>query len=113
YPGGSYGYPGGSYGQGSAQRSPNAWGPRASRGRRDGRLDAPRLERAGADWSTTESSDPWRPLRGFDRDERSQSYAGMGRYYGKGPKGYVRSDDRIRDDVCDRLSDDDDVDASE
>jgi len=31
---------------------------------------------------------------------------------GKGPKGYSRGDDRIREDVCDRLSDDDDVDAS-
>ena len=45
-----------------------------------------------------------------------------GRYYrlphgsghaGKGPKGYVRSDERIREDVCDRLCDDAEVDASE
>lgn len=32
---------------------------------------------------------------------------------GKGPKGYKRSDDRIKEDVCDRLSMDDDVDASD
>lgn len=32
---------------------------------------------------------------------------------GKGPRGYVRSDARIREDVCDRLSDDDEVDASD
>ncbi len=32
---------------------------------------------------------------------------------GRGPKGYVRSDDRIREDVSDRLSDDPLVDASE
>jgi osmotically-inducible protein OsmY len=32
---------------------------------------------------------------------------------GRGPKGYVRSDERIREDVCDRLSDDPMVDASE
>lgn len=31
--------------------------------------------------------------------------------YGRGPKGYVRSDERIREDVCDRLSDDDEIDA--
>jgi hypothetical protein len=31
--------------------------------------------------------------------------------YGRGPKGYTRSDERIREDVCDRLSDDDEVDA--
>jgi hypothetical protein len=34
-------------------------------------------------------------------------------HVGKGPKGYTRSDERIREDVCDRLSDDDEVDASE
>lgn len=32
---------------------------------------------------------------------------------GRGPKGYVRSDERIREDVCDRLCDDRMVDASE
>jgi hypothetical protein len=34
-----------------------------------------------------------------------------GGHAGKGPKDYVRSDERIREDVCDRLSDDDEVDA--
>jgi len=32
---------------------------------------------------------------------------------GKGPKGYSRSDDRIRDDVCERLTYDPDIDASD
>ncbi|MBL0899359.1 MAG: BON domain-containing protein [Reyranella sp.] len=32
---------------------------------------------------------------------------------GHGPKGYLRSDDRIREDVCDRLTDDPHIDASE
>ena len=36
-----------------------------------------------------------------------------GGFAGRGPKDYTRSDDRIREDVCDRLSIDDDVDASE
>lgn len=31
---------------------------------------------------------------------------------GKGPKGYVRSDERIREDVCDCLTDDPDLDAT-
>ena len=31
---------------------------------------------------------------------------------GKGPKGYARSDERIREDVCDRLTDDPQLDAS-
>lgn len=36
----------------------------------------------------------------------------MEKHRGKGPKDYHRSDDRIREDVCDRLTDDDYVDAS-
>lgn len=32
---------------------------------------------------------------------------------GRGPKGYLRSDDRIREDVCDCLTDDPHIDASE
>jgi osmotically-inducible protein OsmY len=40
-----------------------------------------------------------------------QSSGNLQSQYGKGPKGYVRSDERIREDVCDRLSDDDEVDA--
>jgi BON domain len=37
---------------------------------------------------------------------------GMGSMAGKGPKGYVRSDERIREDVCDCLTDDPHLDAS-
>ncbi|WP_437732163.1 BON domain-containing protein [Sorangium sp. So ce1335] len=33
--------------------------------------------------------------------------------FGRGPKGYKRSDDRIREDVCEMLSDRDDIDVSE
>jgi len=36
-----------------------------------------------------------------------------GGHAGRGPKGYRRSDDRIREDVCDRLSWNDEVDATE
>lgn len=32
---------------------------------------------------------------------------------GRGPKGYLRSDDRIREDICDMLTDDPHVDASD
>jgi hypothetical protein len=41
------------------------------------------------------------------REERT------GQFRGKGPKGYTRSDERIKDDISDRLSDHDDIDASE
>jgi osmotically-inducible protein OsmY len=36
-----------------------------------------------------------------------------GEHRGRGPKNYTRSDDRIREDVNDRLGDDDWIDASE
>jgi BON domain len=50
-----------------------------------------------------------RDLNGPGADVRS----GRGGFAGRGPKGYTRTDDRIREDVCERLSHDDDVDASE
>jgi hypothetical protein len=42
----------------------------------------------------------------FDRGDRLQGFRG------RGPKNYTRSDERIRDDLCERLSDADDIDAS-
>jgi hypothetical protein len=43
----------------------------------------------------------------------SPSVTPRGGFSGKGPRGYTRSDDRVREDVCDRLSWDDEVDASD
>jgi hypothetical protein len=54
--------------------------------------------------------------RGEDPSEISQRGAGMragSMHRGRGPRDYKRSDDRIREDVCDRLTDHDDIDASE
>lgn len=38
---------------------------------------------------------------------------GHGRFFGVGPKGYKRSDERIREEICDRLTAHPDVDASD
>jgi osmotically-inducible protein OsmY len=66
-------------------------------------------ERSGRDddWSSRNS--------GYERGSYGGSMGSMrqGGFGGKGPKGYVRSDERIREDVCDRLSIDDEVDASD
>lgn len=48
-----------------------------------------------------------------DAERRRDHDKRTGPHRGKGPKGYSRSDDRIRDDVNDRLSDDSFIDASE
>jgi osmotically-inducible protein OsmY len=51
-----------------------------------------------------------------DRDaerRRHEDELRSGQHRGRGPRGYARSDDRIRDDVNDRLTDDPFVDASE
>ncbi len=45
-----------------------------------------------------------------DADRRRRGYDGP--HKGKGPKGYKRSDERIREDVCDRLCDNPMIDAS-
>jgi osmotically-inducible protein OsmY len=38
---------------------------------------------------------------------------GHGRFFGRGPKNYRRSDERIHDEICDRLTVHPDVDASD
>lgn len=51
---------------------------------------------------------------GWESGDREQSQrGGGGRHAGRGPRGYQRSDERIREDVCDALTADPFVDASE
>lgn len=49
----------------------------------------------------------------FSSDGYRGTSASVGPHRGKGPKNYSRSDDRIREDACERLMHDGDVDASE
>ncbi|MBX2996450.1 MAG: BON domain-containing protein [Bdellovibrionaceae bacterium] len=56
-------------------------------------------------------SDRLSPRQGYGSDQtwgRDQ-----GRHYGKGPKGYRRSDDRLKEEISDALSRDSHIDASE
>jgi osmotically-inducible protein OsmY len=48
-----------------------------------------------------------------DADRRRRMDKINGPHKGKGPRDYHRSEERIREDVCDRLADDDIVDASD
>lgn len=72
-------------------------------------------EPRGERWAS-DSSSTWRESdrqRAFSPSVAAERYQRLTGHAGKGPKGYVRSDERIREDVCDRLSDDDELDASE
>lgn len=59
----------------------------------------------GLDWSGQQGGDTGRYGGDERRPERS--------YRGIGPKGYQRSDERLKEVVCERLCDDDRIDASE
>jgi osmotically-inducible protein OsmY len=53
------------------------------------------------------------PEGGVYDDRDRQAFHDRGPNRGRGPRGYQRSDDRIREEVCERLTDAEDVDASE
>jgi hypothetical protein len=57
----------------------------------------------------------WQPNRPYDQRQRFDQRGGYGagRFSGHGPRGYQRSDDRIRDDVCELLTRHGDIDARE
>ncbi|WP_414475612.1 BON domain-containing protein [Microvirga sp. M2] len=89
---------------------------------RSGRVHGPhqdswgyRGERSGWDRFSDEVSS-WfgddEAARRREQDAR-QGDQGAQHHRGRGPKGYIRSDERIREDVSDRLTDDPFVDASE
>src|SRR5205085_11361201 len=50
---------------------------------------------------------------GLMNDQGEQSWQRRGQHTGRGPKGYTRSDDRIMEDVCERLTQHGNIDASE
>lgn len=109
--GSNYGGSGASYGSG--------WG-RSNYGNRDnersdwrdrdyGRGDSE--ERSWWDRTTDEVSSWFGDGEAERRRERDRNL--RGEYRGKGPKNYSRSDDRIKEDINDRLSDDPFIDASD
>jgi len=93
---------GGSYGRDRGRSGPDTFG----RGSRDYGEDRGFLDRAG---------DEMRSWFGDEDAERrrEQDMRQAGQHRGRGPKGYQRSDDRILEDVNDRLTEDPHIDASE
>ena len=72
----------------------------------DDRRDDYAQDNQGARRWLSDRGDDWARGAGDTRDEHA-------RYHGVGPKNYKRSDERIREDVSDHLSDDPYIDASE
>lgn len=109
-------------GYGEREHGPRSWndrwqesyGPRASwaggRDERDYRRSnegdyESREPTHGAYWSPERTS-----FSDFGRGGGMSSYGGQ--FRGRGPKGYRRSDERIREDVCECLTEDEHIDAS-
>jgi osmotically-inducible protein OsmY len=63
-----------------------------------------RANEGNASWPESQEANFW---------QRQRNEQGGGQFRGKGPKGYTRSDERIKEDISDRLADHDDIDASE
>lgn len=98
--GGGYGGYQGSYGMGDYGGAPGYGGYRGYGGRGGGMR--------GEGWG--------RRMGGTDRGFGYGEHEGMearGPHYGKGPKGYRRSDERIREDVCDTIAQQGYIDASD
>ncbi len=80
-------------------------------GGRSGNENRDREERTWWDRTTDEVSSWFGDDDAERRRDRDRQMSGQ--YKGKGPKNYSRSDDRIKEDVNDRLSDDPYIDATE
>jgi hypothetical protein len=100
--------PGGAYRFGRESLTGRGWSPEWS-GRQ-----AREQGRSELGWVRGDR-DEWMRGREGEEDRGFVARAGdwMRRKLGKGPKGYVRSDERIREDVCDMLSDHEWIDASD
>jgi osmotically-inducible protein OsmY len=96
YPGGYGGYPG-------------TWNPREENWRGQSRRDRNwRDEGERGMWDRASDE-----VASWFGDEEAERRREMDRFRGHGPKNYARSEERIREDVCDRLTVDASVDASD
>jgi osmotically-inducible protein OsmY len=108
---GSSGRSGGGYGEYGGYGY--AGGGRGERQRMDYGRDYGRGGRGDQRGWWDRTADEVRSWFGDDDAERRRDADERAGHRGRGPRGYARSDDRIREDVSDRLTDDPFIDASE
>ncbi len=63
--------------------------------------------------STYNQSNPATTQRPWNENSMGGSQQQTGRYHGVGPKGYTRSDDRLKEEICDMLTRHHEIDASD
>jgi osmotically-inducible protein OsmY len=78
----------------------------------DDRREHLRRGREGRNW-VERAADEVRSWFGGDDDDDERRRHHAGRYRGRGPRNYRRSDERVRDDINDRLTEHDWLDASD
>jgi hypothetical protein len=107
-----YGRRGGSWGEGRRSEGWSGEGRDYGRGGGGSMFGRYRDDEFGGEigWGGDEGYGRGRGMAGGG--ERWGRESGGAGHRGKGPRGYQRSDDRIREDISDRLSDDDNIDAS-
>lgn len=102
---GDYSHPGRGYGAGQRTFQSGNYGQRGNYGQ-SSNYDGQGQDRGFWDRATDEVSS-------WFGDDQAEQRRQMDRHRGRGPRNYSRSDDRIMEDVCDRLTADPMVDASE
>jgi osmotically-inducible protein OsmY len=94
-----------------------AYGPSERRGWRDEAWRREPRYGSGSERYWNAERDMWDratdEISSWFGDEDAERRRQMDKYRGRGPKNYARSEDRIREDVCDRLTDDGAIDASD
>jgi hypothetical protein len=109
--------------QGGSEREYDRWSHATGQGDLDPKYD--RWSHAGGQGDPGLEYDRWSHASGQGHEYDRWTQLGRsvpqsavprpipGPYFGRGPRGYQRSDDRIREDVCERLTDHSQVDASD
>jgi osmotically-inducible protein OsmY len=109
-----YGRSGYEYGRDDYEDDRGEHARHVARGRDDEGDGGSWLDRAADQVRSWFGSDDDPEGRRRNSDEARRAYGrGEGRFRGRGPKNYRRSDDRLREIICDRLTDNEWIDASD